>query len=147
MKRVKRVVNVEQNLNADTGTTTYKYEKESTGLTLVFVVDNIDDNGVITMSLNHHFNSQPAPEGSGSNTGGVQIFNLNKRDLKSGAIRYFDGQTLILTGVITETQFEEQKWPILVIFHCWEACSGNLNPLGWDELVIPLPRGCLMIGR
>ena len=44
----------------------------------------------------------------------MQIFNLNKRDLKSGAIRLRDGQTLVLTGVVTESQLEEvRKWPIL----------------------------------
>ena len=44
----------------------------------------------------------------------VFIFNLNKRDLQSGSIRLRDGQTLILTGVVSEQQLEEvKKWPIL----------------------------------
>ena len=44
----------------------------------------------------------------------MQIFNFNKRDLQSGSIRLRDGQTLILTGVVSETQVEEVlKWPIL----------------------------------
>jgi len=109
------IVNVEQNENSDTGTTTYTYEKETSGLTLELNVDNIDDNGFITMNINPSVSIPvPAPEGSGSSTGGVQIFNLNKRELKSGAIRLRDGQTLILTGVITESQVEEvRKWPVL----------------------------------
>ena len=56
----------------------------------------------------------PAPQGAGADTGGVQIFNLNKRDLQSGEIRLRDGQTLILTGVVSEQQLEQvRKWPIL----------------------------------
>mgnify|MGYP002824279538 CR=1 FL=1 len=44
----------------------------------------------------------------------MQIFNINERTLKSGAIRLRDGQTLILTGVISDEQIEEvTKWPIL----------------------------------
>ena len=55
-----------------------------------------------------------AAQAPGSDTGGVQIFNFNKRDLQSGSIRLRDGQTLILTGVVSETQVEEVlKWPIL----------------------------------
>ena len=54
----------------------------------------------------------PAPGSTGAN--GAQIFNLNKRDLKSGTIRLRDGQTLILTGVVSERHTElVRKWPIL----------------------------------
>jgi len=109
------VVNIKQNQNKDTGVTTYTYEKEMAGLALELGIDNIDDNGFITMNVNPSVTIPvPAPEGSGTNTGGVQLFNLNKRDLTSGAIRLRDGQTLILTGVISEAQIEEvRKWPVL----------------------------------
>ena len=109
------IVNVSQNENGDTGTTTYTYEKETAGLTLELDVSKIDDNGFITMDVNPSVSIPvPAPEGSGAQTGGVQLFNLNKRDLKSGTIRLRDGQTLILTGVVSETQLEAvRKWPIL----------------------------------
>ena len=109
------VVNVTQSENGDSGTTNYTYEKKTAGLTLEVDVDKIDDNGFITMTVNPSVSIPvPAPQGAGTNTGGVQIFNLNKRDLKSGSIRLRDGQTLILTGVINEQQIEEvRKWPIL----------------------------------
>ena len=56
----------------------------------------------------------PAAQAPGADTGGVQIFNFNKRDLQSGSIRLRDGQTLILTGVVSEQQIEEvKKWPVL----------------------------------
>ena len=109
------VVNVERDENGDTGTTSYTYEKETAGLTLAVDVDKIDDNGFVTMNINPSV-SVPvaAPQVPGVETGGVQIFNLNKRDLESGSIRLRDGQTLIITGVVDEQQIEEvRKWPIL----------------------------------
>ena len=109
------VVNVVRNENGDTGTTSYTYEKETAGLTLELDVDKIDDNGFITMKVNPSVSIPvAAAQAPGSDTGGVQIFNFNKRDLQSGSIRLRDGQTLILTGVVSETQVEEVlKWPIL----------------------------------
>jgi len=109
------VVNVERDENGDTGTTSYTYEKETAGLVLGLSIDKIDDNGFVTMNVNPSISIPvPATQSPGSDTGGVQIFNLNKRDLKSGSIRLRDGQTLILTGVVSEQQIEEvNKWPIL----------------------------------
>ena len=109
------VVNVERDENGDTGTTSYTYEKETAGLVLELSVDKIDDNGFVTMNVNPSISIPvPASQSPRSDTGGVQIFNLNKRDLKSGSIRLRDGQTLILTGVVSEQQIEEvNKWPIL----------------------------------
>ena len=109
------VVNVERDENGDTGTTTYTYEKETAGLSLDLNVDKIDDNGFVTLNVNPSVSIPvPASQSPGADTGGVQIFNLNKRDLKSGSIRLRDGQTLILTGVVSEQQIEEvSKWPIL----------------------------------
>ena len=109
------VVNVERDDNGATGTTTYTYEKETAGLALALNVDKIDDNGFVTMSLNPSVSIPvPAEQPPGADTGDVQIFNLNKRDLKSGSIRLRDGQTLVLTGVVSEQQIEEvKKWPIL----------------------------------
>ena len=109
------VVNVERDENGDTGTTSYTYEKATSGLTLEVNVDKIDDNGFITMNVNPSISVPvPAPQAPGTETGGAQIFNLNKRDLQSGSIRLRDGQTLILTGVVSEQQIEEvRKWPIL----------------------------------
>ena len=109
------VVNVERDENGDTGTTTYTFEKKTAGLSLELSVDKIDDNGFVTMNVNPSISIPvPATQSPGSDTGGVQIFNFSKRDLQSGAIRLRDGQTLILTGVVSEQQIEEvKKWPIL----------------------------------
>ena len=99
----------------DNNLPTFTYEKENAGLTLEVEVDKIDDNGYVTMNVNPSVSVPvPADQVIGVDTGGVQIFNLNKRDLKSGSIRLRDGQTLIVTGVVNEQQIEEvNKWPIL----------------------------------
>ena len=109
------VVNVERDENGDTGTTSYTYEKKAAGLTLELYVDKIDDNGFVAMNVNPSISIPvPAAQAPGADTGGLQIFNFNKRDLQSGSIRLRDGQTLILTGVVSEQQIEEvKKWPVL----------------------------------
>ena len=109
------VVNVDRDENGDTGTTSYTYEKENAGLTFEVNVDKIDDNGFITMNLNPSISIPiPAVQSSLSDTGGVQIYNFNRRELESGSIRLRDGQTLILTGVVSESQLEAvRKWPFL----------------------------------
>ena len=44
----------------------------------------------------------------------MPIFNISGRKLQSGSIRLRDRQTLILTGVIQESDRRQvQKWPIL----------------------------------
>jgi len=109
------VVNVDRDENGDTGTTSYTYEKENAGLTFEVNVDKIDDNGFITMNLNPSISIPiPAVQSSLLDTGGVQIYNFNRRELESGSIRLRDGQTLILTGVVSESQLEVvRKWPFL----------------------------------
>ena len=73
-------------------------------------VEKIDDNGFVTLKLDPTI-SVPVSTGSQE---GVQIFNIVKRELKSGRIRLRDRQTLILTGVIQESDRQlAQKWPIL----------------------------------
>ena len=109
------VVNVEKTDGDDNSRPTFTYEKEIAGLILEVDVDKIDDNGFITMNVNPSVSVPVAAEQQiGADTGGVQIFNLNKRELKSGSIRLRDGQTLIVTGVVNEQQIEAvSKWPIL----------------------------------
>ena len=84
-------------------------------------VDKIDDNGY-TMNLNPSISIPiPAVQSSLSDTGGVQIYNFVRRELESGSIRLRDGQTLILTGVVSESQLEVvRKWPFWVIYFAWQ---------------------------
>ena len=73
-------------------------------------VNKIDDNGFVTLNLNPEI-SVPIPAGVQQ---GVPIFDISARKLKSGDVRLRDGQSLILTGVISDSDRQQvQKWPIL----------------------------------
>ncbi|MFB6276327.1 MAG: secretin and TonB N-terminal domain-containing protein [Halothece sp.] len=80
------------------------------GLTLDIQVDNIDDNGFVTLNVNPTVSAisgqQQTPVGT--------ITLLNKRQLNSGEIRLRDGQTLIVAGIIQDEQRTTvSKVPIL----------------------------------
>ena len=74
------------------------------------VVEGIDDNGFVTMRINP---TVSAPAASIDTQQG-QITLVQSRDLQSGLVRLRDGQTLILSGVIQETdRTTVSKVPIL----------------------------------
>ena len=83
------------------------------GLVLGARVEKIDDNGFVTFTLSPSISAvtdeELAPQGCGST---LKI--LSVRSLDTGAVRVRDGQTLILTGVISDLDREEvKKWPIV----------------------------------
>lgn len=83
------------------------------GLVLGARVEKIDDNGFVTFTLSPSISAvtaeEVAPAGCGSN---LKI--LSVRSLDTGALRVRDGQTLILTGVISDLDRElVTKWPIV----------------------------------
>jgi type IV pilus assembly protein PilQ len=83
------------------------------GLVLGARVEKIDDNGFVTFTLSPSISAVTAtedpPEGCGS-----RLNILSVRSLDTGAVRVRDGQTLILTGVISDLDQEEvRKWPIV----------------------------------
>ncbi len=85
------------------------------GLTLLVNVDSIDDNGFISMTVAPTVASpggtQRFESGPGANN---TITLINKRELTSGLVRLRDGQTLILSGIISEIdQTITSKVPIL----------------------------------
>jgi type IV pilus assembly protein PilQ len=83
---------------------------KNAGLTLQINVLRIDDNGFITLTVNPIVS---APSGSTQTVDGpIQL--VSERRLESGQIRLRDAQTLILTGIIQETdQSSVSKVPIL----------------------------------
>jgi len=92
------------------GSTQFSNTREDAGLTVDLEVEKIDDNGFVTLKLNPTI-SVPVSAGQQE---GVQIFNVVRRELKSGRIRLRDRQTLILTGVIQESDRQlATKWPLL----------------------------------
>jgi Type II secretory pathway, component HofQ len=83
------------------------------GLVLGARVEKIDDNGFVTFTLSPSVSAitgqEAAPAGCGS-----PLNILSVRSLDTGALRVRDGQTLIMTGVISELDRQVvTKWPIL----------------------------------
>ena len=83
------------------------------GLILGARVQKIDDNGFVTFVLSPSVSAvtarEQAPAGCGSDLNILSI-----RSLDTGALRVRDGQTLIMTGVISDfDRAEVRKWPIL----------------------------------
>ncbi len=96
-------------------TETITVDKENVGLTLAVKVDRIDDNGFVSLSAAPTVRAPQAPAsinlGNGSNQ---EIFLVSERSLNSGLVRLRDGQTLVLSGIIQETdRVNVSKVPIL----------------------------------
>ncbi|MEL6902391.1 MAG: secretin N-terminal domain-containing protein, partial [Cyanobacteria bacterium J06606_4] len=91
-------------------TETVTVQKEDAGLNLQVQVGQIDDNGFVNLSVAP---SISAPTGDFSTTEGF-IALLSRRQLTSGQIRIRDGQTLVLSGIIQESdRTSVSKVPIL----------------------------------
>jgi type IV pilus assembly protein PilQ len=110
------VGNIESETESAEGivTRTVTAEIREAGLILEIAVNRIDDNGFISLAVNPRVtaigNIQNLSVGNDTN----QIALLNVRQLRSGQIRLRDGQTLILSGIIQETdRTEVTKVPIL----------------------------------
>lgn len=81
------------------------------GLVLGARIEKIDDNGFVTFALSPSVSAvtdrQPV-----QGCGNIDILSIRRLD--TGALRVRDGQTLILTGVISDfDRAEVRKWPIL----------------------------------
>jgi type IV pilus assembly protein PilQ len=81
------------------------------GLTFGARVSKIDDNGFVTFALSP---SIAAETGTQNIEGCGPVSILSVRRLDTGSLRVRDGQTLILTGVISDSDSQTiRKWPIL----------------------------------
>ncbi|MEC8214731.1 MAG: hypothetical protein VX069_06650 [Cyanobacteriota bacterium] len=90
--------------------TQFQNSRENADLTADLSVSKIDDNGLIILDLKPEI-SVPIPAGTQECVG---IFDIQARRLESGSIRISDRQSLILTGVITDSDRQQvRKWPIL----------------------------------
>ena len=80
------------------------------GLTLNVRIERIDDNGFISLSVAPVVRAPQAP----AQTPNGQIFLVSERSLNSGLIRLRDNQTLILSGIIQDSdRTTVSKVPIL----------------------------------
>lgn len=95
---------------------TYTIEKEKAGLILGIQVERIDDNGFITLSVSPSLRAPIGrfPEGGFDQEIPAFATLLSERKLSSGSIRIRDGQTLVLAGIIQDTDRSTvSKIPIL----------------------------------
>jgi type IV pilus assembly protein PilQ len=82
------------------------------GLSLEVVVDRIDDNGFVTLAINPTVAVPGATVEGPESQGNITL--LQQRSLQSGRIRLRDGQTLILAGIIQESdRATVRKVPLL----------------------------------
>jgi type IV pilus assembly protein PilQ len=87
-------------------------EFQTAGLVLGARIERIDDNGFVTFALSPSVSAVVDTIPAGNNCPSISI--LSVRRLDTGAVRVRDGQTLILTGVISDSdRAEVSKWPIL----------------------------------
>ena len=102
------------NFNVQTdsnGVTTCNPTTTTAGLTMAAKVDKVDDNGFVTFLVSPNIS---APVGNQIVPGCGVINILNSRSLATSKVRVRDGQTLILTGVISdEDRAVVTKWPVL----------------------------------
>ncbi len=90
--------------------TTQEVEFEPAGLILQVNVDRIDDNGFVSLSVAPSISAPTDTFNLGSDT----IFLLSERQITSGQVRVRDGQTLLLSGIIQESERSSvTKIPIL----------------------------------
>jgi type IV pilus assembly protein PilQ len=128
---------VESKVTPSAGTTSCSISEISTaGLVLGARVQKIDDNGFVSFSLSPRISAVEEELPSGQQCPPISI--LRVRRLDTGVVRVRDGQTLILTGVISDfDRAVVSKWPILgdipVVGQFFRATANNR---GKRELVI-----------
>jgi type IV pilus assembly protein PilQ len=92
--------------------TTQTYLIKNAGIVLDLLVNRIDDNGFVTVTVAPTVSSIGDTFSTANGNGNISL--LKSRTLNSGEIRLRDGQTLILSGIIQESdQTTVAKVPIL----------------------------------
>jgi type IV pilus assembly protein PilQ len=108
------IITTTTNIASDSGGTTQgitqKPNIRQAGVIFNVTVDRIDDNGFVTLNLSPEVSAPVAEFNAGGTTGTL----LSQRRLETGKIRLRDGQTLVLTGIIQDTDRRTvSKVPIL----------------------------------
>jgi type IV pilus assembly protein PilQ len=108
-------VNTQVDVDQGVGVRTITPVIEPAGLTLDVKVERIDDNGFIALEVRPTVSVPGNPQRFDSGAGAVnEIRPLRQRSVTSGLIRLRDGQTLILSGIISEAEVTQvSKVPIL----------------------------------
>lgn len=99
--------NVITQINATAGTSfqTVTAQKQQVGLTVTIRIERIDDNGFVSLQVAPTVSApqQTVTLNLGANSGSQTITLINQRSLTSGVIRLRDSQTLVLSGIIQDT--------------------------------------------
>ncbi len=105
------------------------------GLTLLIRIERVDDNGFVSLSVAPTVSSPTQTIDTG--LGDVTL--LNRRSLTSGLIRLRDGQTLILSGIIQDSdRTTVKKIPILGDIPILGALFRSTNRINQRQEVIVL---------
>jgi type IV pilus assembly protein PilQ len=87
---------------------------EDAGLILQIQVERIDDNGFVTFNIAPSISSPQPPITFRSAAGDQDLTPISRREVSSGSIRVRDGQTLVVAGIISESETASTtKIPIL----------------------------------
>ena len=99
------IESVQTDIDGETGTRTITPVIAEAGVVLTVNVEQVDDNGFVSMSVSPTVSSIGATQNFDSGGGAVNLLNLlSKRELSSGLVRLRDGQTLILSGIIQDQE-------------------------------------------
>ena len=87
---------------------------EDAGLILQVQLERVDDNGFVTFNISPEISSPQPPVQFTSPAGTQTLTPISRRAVSSGSIRVRDGQTLLLAGIISESETSSvTKVPIL----------------------------------
>ncbi|AOW99904.1 hypothetical protein BJP34_10985 [Moorena producens PAL-8-15-08-1] len=110
------LTSVRTDIDTDGGATTRTITPviQDAGLVLTVNVERIDDNGFITLSTAPSITAPSGTQVFNSDNAENTITFLSRRELNSGLIRLRDNQTLILSGIIQDTdRTTVRKVPVL----------------------------------
>ncbi len=101
------ITSIDTDIDAESGVRTVTPVIEEVGLILNIAVEGIDDNGFITLSASPTVSALGNAQEFDSGAGSENVINLiTRRELSTGLIRMRDGQTLLLSGIIQESERE-----------------------------------------
>ena len=109
------VQSVETEIEGDSGIRTISPVIGEAGLIVTVNVEQIDDNGFVSLSVSPSISSIGGTQVFDSGAGAENVLNLlSTREVSSGLVRIRDGQTLILSGIIQDQErVAVTKVPIL----------------------------------
>ena len=106
VKLVQEIVKgINTEIDGESGARTVTPEIGEAGLVLTVNVEQIDDNGFVSLSVSPSISSVGATQSFDSGAGAENIISLlSEREISSGLLRLRDGQTLILSGIIQDQE-------------------------------------------